>query len=639
MDLYSLELTAYRRFLARTIVRTNGKLVAVLGPNEAGKSSLLRAIEMLGDDEPPADEDFARGGDQEDFRIVGNFFLSEEDAVAAGLVEARWLRVVKQSDGMRRYGIGPVAPVRDSTTRNLIVAGIGGLRGNDRLVARLGDEVVDRLTDAADDLGKAGEDLSSELIEKIAAALAELSVLLRPRDPAAVRGLPLLVEEFKRVEEAPNPAAFARSVLKGRLPDILLFDEEARSLASAYGIAELSSAVPKALRNLCALAELDISRLIAASSQGREADVTTIEHAANEALRLRAERDWQQSGVRVSLRVANKRLLVQVVDRHHAFTTLAERSDGLRQFVALQAFATGRRAEACILLIDEADQRLHYDAQADLVQMLARQRIADKVVYTTHSAGCLPEDLGNGVRLVQPLAEDEARSRVVNKFWADDGNGLSPLLFGMGAATLAFFPTRNAVLVEGPGDMLLLPSMFREALGTDALGFQFVPGLSTSADEAKLHVPALGRDGGIFYLVDGDGGGANLRNRLLRGGVDAADVFTLDMGDGTAVEPEDFLEPTLLVDGVNALLAQRHAESVRFTVRDFASRERMAGLEVEFRRRTGARLSKVDLAYEILDLLADDPPRLVLAPRRRARFTEIAAGLTDRVSMRRTRER
>jgi predicted ATP-dependent endonuclease of OLD family len=53
-----------------------------------------------------------------------------------------------------------------------------------------------------------------------------------------------------------------------------------------------------------------------------------------------------------------------------------------------------------ILLLDEIETHLHYDAQADLAQMLAKQEIVAKVIYTTHSMGCLPEDLGTGVRFI-----------------------------------------------------------------------------------------------------------------------------------------------------------------------------------------------------------------------------------------------
>ena len=118
---------------------------------------------------------------------------------------------------------------------------------------------------------------------------------------------------------------------------------------------------------------------------------------------------------------------------------------------------------APILLIDEADIHLHYDAQADLIQMLSHQQQAAQVIYTTHSAGCLPKDLGTGVRLVEPN-KDQERSGVENWPWQKD-QGFGPLLLGMGASTLAFVPTRAALIGEGGSEIVLLPTLIREAVG------------------------------------------------------------------------------------------------------------------------------------------------------------------------------
>jgi predicted ATP-dependent endonuclease of OLD family len=48
---------------------------------------------------------------------------------------------------------------------------------------------------------------------------------------------------------------------------------------------------------------------------------------------------------------------------------------GLRWLIALHAFLAARGAQKPILLVDEAETHLHYDAQADLIDALMNQRV------------------------------------------------------------------------------------------------------------------------------------------------------------------------------------------------------------------------------------------------------------------------
>lgn len=157
------------------------------------------------------------------------------------------------------------------------------------------------------------------------------------------------------------------------------------------------------------------------------------------------------------------------------------------------------------------------------------------MVYTTYSAGRLPEDLGNGVRTVVPHADDDT-SRIVNRFWSDRERGPAPLLFGLGASTMAFFPTKRAVMVEGPSDMLPYPTLSRKALGRSSLGFQSVPGLSRVGEEQ-----ALASGTGVVHLVDGDPGGGIIETRLLGLGIARGDVLAMRTPGGSALELEDFV--------------------------------------------------------------------------------------------------
>jgi len=629
MELFSVSLQAFRRFSDKTTLRTNGKLLALVGPNEAGKSSILAALESLNDEQPLAAEDVARGKTQGDVEIVASFLLDADELTAARLPTPTWLQVHKSFDGDLAYSFRPKAPERDVSHREALIAATADMLANQKVREAL-DAIDPDIGETLDRVGcrlhDAGPNANSKLLGEVAAAAALFDSMGDIGSHKLVKTAARRWAAAETLEQAPNPQRHAINTLHLRTPKFLLFDEEARRLESNYVVANVASEMPAPLEALLLAARLDIRDVVAAANAGDNPELTTLEKKANKALEANFKEAWRQSGISVALRLSPTHVEVQVVNEDERHTRLAERSDGLRQFVALHAFASQAHADRPVLLIDEAEQRLHYDAQADLVQMLIRQEVAAKVIYTTHSAGCLPEDLGHGVRLVQPHPTEKAWSRIVNKFWANPSGGLSPLLFGLGATTLAFFPTRRAVCVEGPGDMLLYPTMFREALGAPALGFQFVPGLSSAAKALTPIIPAQAAN--VAFLVDGDAGGRKIAADLDAGGVPKTRIVVLEGAGRNAIEIEDFVDPALLLEAANALIA-RHCTGIGPIARtDLPSKRRMEGLEAAFQAATGRPVDKVELAYEILDKLDADPRRRILDPRRR----DDLAGIVARVA-------
>jgi hypothetical protein len=60
----------------------------------------------------------------------------------------------------------------------------------------------------------------------------------------------------------------------------------------------------------------------------------------------------------------------------------------------------------------------------------------------------------------------------------------------------------------------------------------------------------------------------------------------------------------------------------------------MAALEKSFRQKTHQKLSKVELAYEILDIVAENPDRTLLSKDRAATFRSIASAVLKRMETR-----
>lgn len=200
-------------------------------------------------------------------------------------------------------------------------------------------------------------------------------------------------------------------------------------------------------------------------------------------------------------------------------------------------------------MIDEAEQHLHINAQSDLVRTLQDLTKIQQVIYTTHSPGCLPADLGNGIRFVQP--KEDCVSTIRHDFWslsAGDHVGFNPLLMAMGAGATAFSGLRNSLLVEGASDILLLPTIIKLATGASELPYQVAPGISVASknDMARMDLAASR----VAFLVDGDGGGDDWREQLEAAGVNPSRVNQLPNN----VAAEDLLDGTFFIESVNGIL-------------------------------------------------------------------------------------
>jgi predicted ATP-dependent endonuclease of OLD family len=251
------------------------------------------------------------------------------------------------------------------------------------------------------------------------------------------------------------------------------------------------------------------------------------------------------------------------------------------------------------LLVDEAESHLHYDAQADLIRVFSQQRSAAKVIYTTHSAGCLPQDLGTGVRVVVPA--DNGSSKLRNHFWTE-GPGFSPLITAMGASVLALTPTRFAVIGEGPSEAIMLPSLFREVSQRDDLGFQIAPGLAEIKPSAVTELDLEGAH--VAYVVDGDKGGRAIRRKLEKGGVPADLIVTLG-GPSSKAVLEDMLKKDAYLRAVNLELARSHGKEIQMPSQALPDLERPSAVEVWCAKNDVEAPNKPAVSYRILELCAE----------------------------------
>ena len=544
MRLISAQIQGYGR-LVNTKVNLDAKVIAIVGPNEAGKTTLLNALAHLdsGNEVPVALHSRAGGVSDETRTTTLEYILDDDDREALAdldLHEQPTRVSFSRTAVAKRFVSLKPAPVKSVVPlANALVALKRGINAEDL------DDWINPETIYADPGSDAPRDYRFELKTVIASVEAAIAAPGTSIDDEAtgfaesLRRVTLVDEEgggelrdalgtVAAWAKREHPGKAARDRTWGRSPDLLVFSEADRSIQSAYTFDEaLASKPPAALQNLAGAASLDLVELHRFVATRDRARIRTAVVQANQRMDEIFADAWKQSRLSVQFDMSGDQLCIDLMEDGGNVTVFDERSAGLRTFVALSAFLKVHGPHRPpILLIDEAENHLHIDAQADLVNMFVTQEHAVKVIYTTHSPACLPPDLGTGIRTVVPRRDGSQISDVMNNFW-QGAAGYSPLMLAMGAAAAAFTPARRVVLAEGATEMLLLPTLLRAATGLTNLPYQVAPGLS---EVPKDFLPQLDLEAArVAYLVDGDNGGTALTKSLLAAGIPETVIINLNL--------------------------------------------------------------------------------------------------------------
>ncbi len=302
MRLTRIQYNGYKR-LRNTGCNVDSKIIAFVGPNEAGKSSVLDGLEWLtaDDEEPLPSHARARGGSMTNSTEVvrATFLLEPGDLAAIADVRAdvrpRLFHLVRTGGGQVRTGTTP-SVVRPRTVFERAVTQLAPLADAAPRESAF-DEYRLHLAEALKYLNSDPWDgtLSEEQAEHLT-ALAEL--LDAPPQPDGDTGVTVprlrrnarlarLVREVVEEGRSEHPYTVIRQRLRDRSPSFVLFQSEDRVLQSAYDLADaaLRQDPPRALVNLLTVAGTSVSSLWNAIRAHDVTRLRTLLGRANEALK------------------------------------------------------------------------------------------------------------------------------------------------------------------------------------------------------------------------------------------------------------------------------------------------------------------------------------------------------------------
>lgn len=271
--------------------------------------------------------------------------------------------------------------------------------------------------------------------------------------------------------------------LKENLPKFLYFDEydTMDGAANIHKLASLSqdeiSSGEQTFLSFLALAGFDPEQLIGMTDFE---DVIAQLEAVSESLSEKVFEYWSQGPhlqVRIRERMevtesGDEQLILQVRiynDRHGNTLPFGERSRGFIWFFSFLAYfshiSEGYDQDDIIFLLDEPGLNLHPEAQSDLLRFINERLAPDNaVIYTTHSPFMLEPSNLERARLVEDQDDEETDEIIGTKVSENVLNFGDDTVFPLQAAlgidviqTLLIGP--EVLLVEGPSDIRYLNFM------------------------------------------------------------------------------------------------------------------------------------------------------------------------------------
>lgn len=558
-----------------------GDITCLVGKNEAGKTSLLKALYTLNPIRPE-DSSFSVTDDYP--RVEVSDYEAEVEAGRKDPATA----VVAQFE-IEQHEITKIEEL----------FGPHFLRSNLFTYRKRYDNATlyDVAVDEAEAIKHITRGFSPELLSEAQKAKTAKQLLEIVEPHAGDTAVAPVIAMIR--EAAPKDFAWVlwQQIINPNLPKFMYFDEYYQ-LTGCENIQALQQRVAaKALKpsdepllGLIELARLKLEQLV---SPTRTQDLKNKLEGAGVHLTRRILPYWSQNKhlqMKFDVRSAlpedppdmrsGMNIWGEVLDtKHSASTALGSRSRGFVWFFSFVAWYSRVQREGAnvIILLDEPGLTLHGRAQGDLLRYFEEElKPAHQLIYSTHSPFMVDPHHFERVRIVQDLGIDQDNlprekdgTKVTEEVFEATDDSLFPLQGALGYEihqTLFIGP--NSLLVEGPADLLFLQAMsdLLEREGRTGLDgkWTYTPVGGSSRIPTFVRFLSNQRDMTVATLIDIQNSDRTTIEGLYKGKLlKKANVRTFaDYTGAQEADIEDMFEPAFYLNLVNAEYARQLANQI-----------------------------------------------------------------------------
>ncbi|MCG8556470.1 MAG: ATP-binding protein [Proteobacteria bacterium] len=543
----SFRIRKYRNIQDSGEVSLAEHLTCVVGKNQSGKTSLLKALHKFNPHEPEPyviNRDWPRGErrkkDSKQVVCEVVFSLDDEERKhleepAESTVKAERVTITKDYDGIFEFRLDDE---HARFSEQLHPSDI------DRIVGELPDcadpvstnfaEVAEACKVEAQRLAREGRFTELEALRQKQEASLRAEMSQGNQNPQHQhentffgRYNSRLDEIRKKLESEKTPRQRAHDYLIGRVPTFIYMDD----YREFHGTAQLTDLQGKTRHNeeertflmILRLAGLDLEQLIEQGASKDEDEVRERQHDLEDAAKTLTKDvagRWGQNPYRIQFRADGQTFLTEIEETNKdiGMIPLEEQSKGFRWFFSFDLrfmHESNGTFAGCVLLLDEPGLHLHPGGQRDLIDRLDSYAKENTLIYTTHLPFLV--DLREPERIRVMSEQDGAATVTADLMKSGKDERLTlQAAFGMKLDQHYLVADRNLV-VEGVDDFWILSELSNllDRSGEPALPNDVMISAAGGASEAVyMSTFMIGQALEVVTLFDSDEAGRREEEKL-----------------------------------------------------------------------------------------------------------------------------
>lgn len=510
-------------------IKINKDFTSIIGKNESGKSTILKAINKLNGYGIKNEEKNVELKSEESF-IKGLFILNEEEInyINSDYEENNDLGFYSLPNeyGNLYYEI-MIKENEDTKYYTLYY-----LDKNNKYIAIGSSIYLTRIVDYIKSLDKAFE-LTKEQKESLSKLykFSELDIkksidtdLINLNFPDGV------IEELKKISSQISPKRWI-----SLLPEynFIYFSSFDSILKDNVLFSELET--NKQAENILNISGIDVDELSDAYENDDEQSLEDLGTQCIEIVSKKFKEIFQQTDTEFKIKIrfgsAKKDISFFTQDKTSGNKTisLSKRSDGFRWYLSLYLtlydYLNNDSDINYILLLDEPNLYLHPGAQKNLLFNVFKKEFIDtQIIYTTHSPYMIDSDNSYSIRIIekdkQTLIYNSPQEYAEKNIKLKDVDTLTPLLTALEldiSNSLVLNSGDILVTVEGIQDVYILKAMLEITKNDKKFNkVKFVPGIGASKIP-YLYSYLYGMGYNVYSLFDNDKSGRNAISDIING--------------------------------------------------------------------------------------------------------------------------